>query len=72
MLNAPRPTAFTIPLPLFPRLVQWYISKEQETSGLTAQTLRAVGSIRSQFLGGPPEGDKQRWDIGASIREVLL
>ncbi|KIO30218.1 hypothetical protein M407DRAFT_14366 [Tulasnella calospora MUT 4182] len=54
--------AFTIPLPLFPRLVQWYISKEKESSGLTVKTLEVVGSIRSALLGDEFAGDRSRWD----------
>ena len=56
-------TAFTIPLPLFPRLVQWYISKEEKESGLTLRILQTIGSVRSQFLGAPA-GDQRRWDTG--------
>ncbi|KAG9015430.1 hypothetical protein FRB94_000034 [Tulasnella sp. JGI-2019a] len=57
--------AFTIPLPLFPRLIQWYISREDGAeSGLTSRTLRAVDAVRGRVLGGSLDrSTKRRWDI---------
>ncbi|TFK29399.1 MFS general substrate transporter [Coprinopsis marcescibilis] len=54
--------AFTIPLPLFPRLIEWYTLRESsDPSGLLSQTLNFVRSIRSLLY--KPGAQSQRWDI---------
>jgi len=56
--------AFTIPLPLFPRLIEWYTGKESaDSSGLLSRTLSAVGYFRSRVLGDPAEQVRKRWDV---------
>ncbi|KAH6915348.1 major facilitator superfamily domain-containing protein [Coprinopsis sp. MPI-PUGE-AT-0042] len=54
--------AFTIPLPLFPRLIEWYTLRESsDPSGLLSQALNAVRAIRSQLY--KPGAQSARWDV---------
>ncbi|KAG9218996.1 hypothetical protein CCMSSC00406_0001406 [Pleurotus cornucopiae] len=54
--------AFTIPLPLFPRLIEWYTLRESsEPNGLLSRTLRTVSSIRSLFYSSGVHS--QKWDV---------
>ncbi|EAU84872.2 hypothetical protein CC1G_00391 [Coprinopsis cinerea okayama7 len=54
--------AFTIPLPLFPRLIEWYTLRESTNdSGLLSQTLNFVRSVRSLLY--KPGVQSQRWDV---------
>ncbi|OCH92926.1 MFS general substrate transporter [Obba rivulosa] len=54
--------AFTIPLPLFPRIIEWYTKREaSDPSGFLSQTLHLVSSIRGLFY--QPKSNPQRWDI---------
>lgn len=54
--------AFTIPLPLFPRLIEWYNLREASNpSGLLSQALNAVRAIRSQLY--KPGAQSARWDV---------
>ncbi|KAJ3566412.1 hypothetical protein NP233_g7024 [Leucocoprinus birnbaumii] len=54
--------AFTIPLPLFPRLIEWYTLRESsDPNGFLSLTLRSVSYIRSLFYS--PSAHSKRWDI---------
>ncbi|KZS97668.1 MFS, DHA1 sub-family [Sistotremastrum niveocremeum HHB9708] len=54
--------AFTIPLPLFPRIIEWYTKREiSNRNGFLAQTLSLVAGIRSFLY--KPSANSQRWDI---------
>ncbi|ODN97482.1 hypothetical protein L198_04049 [Cryptococcus wingfieldii CBS 7118] len=39
--------AFTIPLPLFPRLIEWYLAKDTSPTSLISRSLAFCSSIRS-------------------------
>ncbi|WVQ74631.1 hypothetical protein IAR50_004232 [Cryptococcus sp. DSM 104548] len=39
--------AFTIPLPLFPRLIEWYLAKDTSPASLISRSLAFCSSIRS-------------------------
>jgi len=55
--------AFTIPLPLFPRIIEWYTIRESSSpGGFLSQTLHAVSQIRN-FLLQSPTRNPQKWDI---------
>ncbi|KAF9646019.1 MFS general substrate transporter [Thelephora ganbajun] len=55
--------AFTIPLPLFPRIIEWYTVRESTyPDGFLARTLRLVSGTRS-FLLRTPAKNPQKWDI---------
>ncbi|KAI9448167.1 MFS DHA1 sub-family [Lactarius indigo] len=54
--------AFTIPLPLFPRIIEWYTQRESsDPHGFLSRTLWAVSAIRGWFYS--PSNNTQRWDI---------
>ncbi|KAH0839893.1 major facilitator superfamily domain-containing protein [Lanmaoa asiatica] len=54
--------AFTIPLPLFPRIIEWYTVKEgSDPTGLLSRTLHTISSIRALFY--KPNNNPQRWDV---------
>jgi len=54
--------AFTIPLPLFPRIIEWYTVKEgSDPSGLLSRTLYTISSIRAVFY--KPNNNPQKWDV---------
>ncbi|KAF9008969.1 major facilitator superfamily domain-containing protein [Cyathus striatus] len=54
--------AFTIPLPLFPRLIEWYTLREsQDPNGFLSRTLQIVSTIRGLFY--KPGVHSQRWDV---------
>lgn len=54
--------AFTIPLPLFPRIIEWYTQRESsDPHGFLSRTLWAVSTIRGWFY--KPSINTQRWDI---------
>lgn len=54
--------AFTIPLPLFPRIIEWYTLRESSNPhGFLSLTLRSVTAVRSLFF--ESEGRSKRWDI---------
>ncbi|KDR83637.1 hypothetical protein GALMADRAFT_235941 [Galerina marginata CBS 339.88] len=54
--------AFTIPLPLFPRLIEWYTLKESsDPNGFLSRTLQFVTSIRTLLY--KPGVQSRRWDI---------
>ncbi|KAH9006956.1 MFS DHA1 sub-family [Lactarius hatsudake] len=54
--------AFTIPLPLFPRIIEWYTQRESsDPHGFLSRTLSAVSTIRGWFYN--PSNNTQRWDI---------
>ncbi|KAF8974461.1 MFS general substrate transporter [Flammula alnicola] len=54
--------AFTIPLPLFPRLIQWYTLRESsDPNGFLSRTLQFVTSIRTLLY--KPGVQSQRWDV---------
>ncbi|KAF8339027.1 MFS DHA1 sub-family [Cantharellus anzutake] len=57
--------AFTIPLPLFPRLIEWYTSREgKDVNGILYKSLSIVTRIRSWFLSDARgESVRKRWDI---------
>lgn len=55
--------AFTIPLPLFPRLIEWYTQRESSIpNGLLSRTLGFVSAIRSYFLQSAAR-NPQKWDV---------
>ncbi|KAK0490881.1 major facilitator superfamily domain-containing protein [Armillaria novae-zelandiae] len=56
--------AFTIPLPLFPRLIEWYTLREiSDVNGFLSRTLGFVSYIRS-FLYNPTVTEHTgRWDV---------
>ncbi|KIL00614.1 hypothetical protein PAXRUDRAFT_29695 [Paxillus rubicundulus Ve08.2h10] len=54
--------AFTIPLPLFPRIIEWYTVKEgSDPHSLLSRTLYTISSIRALFY--KPTSNPQRWDV---------
>jgi len=54
--------AFTIPLPLFPRLIEWYTKREtSDPNGFLSHTLRFVSAVRTLFY--KSSQNSQRWDI---------
>ncbi|KAG2349014.1 MFS DHA1 sub-family [Suillus weaverae] len=54
--------AFTIPLPLFPRIIEWYTVREiSNPNGLLSRTLRFVSMVRGIFY--KPLQNSQRWDV---------
>jgi MFS family permease len=54
--------AFTIPLPLFPRLIEWYTTREiSDPNGFLSQTLRFVSAIRGLFYN--PSLHSRKWDV---------
>ncbi|GJE84171.1 MFS general substrate transporter [Phanerochaete sordida] len=54
--------AFTIPLPLFPRIIEWYTVRESsDPRGFLSKTLWAVSSVRSFFY--EPRGNPKKWDV---------
>ncbi|KAI0004885.1 MFS, DHA1 sub-family [Russula compacta] len=54
--------AFTIPLPLFPRIIEWYTQRESsDPHGFLSRTLWAVSTIRGQLYNA--SHNSQRWDI---------
>ncbi|GLB33913.1 putative MFS DHA1 sub-family protein [Lyophyllum shimeji] len=54
--------AFTIPLPLFPRLIEWYTLRESsDPSGFLSTTLRTVSFFRSLFY--KANTHSKRWDV---------
>ncbi|KAI0036795.1 MFS general substrate transporter [Vararia minispora EC-137] len=54
--------AFTIPLPLFPRIIEWYTKRESfDSHGLLSRTLAFVSSIRGLFYSSAQ--NSQRWDV---------
>ncbi|KAL9712873.1 hypothetical protein Ac2012v2_004112 [Leucoagaricus gongylophorus] len=54
--------AFTIPLPLFPRLIEWYTVRESSNpNGFLSLTLRTVSYVRGLLYS--PSAHLQRWDI---------
>ena len=66
--------AFTIPLPLFPRVIEWYTSREShDPSGFLNRTLDAVRVVRGLFLSD--DKTRKRWDIvllGVSARNLCV
>ncbi|KAL4076087.1 major facilitator superfamily domain-containing protein [Scleroderma yunnanense] len=54
--------AFTIPLPLFPRIIEWYTVRESsDPRGLLSKTLQLVSWLRGLFYN--PAGNPQKWDV---------
>ncbi|KZT20414.1 MFS general substrate transporter [Neolentinus lepideus HHB14362 ss-1] len=54
--------AFTIPLPLFPRIIEWYTKRESnDPNGFLSKSLAAVSAIRSLFY--TSTHNSQKWDI---------
>lgn len=54
--------AFTIPLPLFPRIIEWYTVREiSDPNGLLSRTLWFVSAVRGVFY--KPLQNSQRWDV---------
>ncbi|KAI6047419.1 major facilitator superfamily domain-containing protein, partial [Pisolithus marmoratus] len=54
--------AFTIPLPLFPRIIEWYTVRESsDPRNLLPRTLRFVAWLRGLFY--EPPSSPQRWDV---------
>ncbi|KAH7914225.1 major facilitator superfamily domain-containing protein [Hygrophoropsis aurantiaca] len=54
--------AFTIPLPLFPRIIEWYTVRESsDPSGFLSKTLFLVSSVRGIFYQSAQ--NSQRWDV---------
>ncbi|KAH9844234.1 MFS general substrate transporter [Rhodofomes roseus] len=54
--------AFTIPLPLFPRIIEWYTKRESsDPSGFLSRTLYFVSSVRGLLY--KPTANPQRWDV---------
>ncbi|EJU06267.1 MFS DHA1 sub-family [Dacryopinax primogenitus] len=55
--------AFTIPLPLFPRIIEWYTQKELgDTNGLLYRTLASIRSLQTWLHGGVLNSRRQ-WDV---------
>ncbi|KAI0939208.1 hypothetical protein AcV5_000691 [Taiwanofungus camphoratus] len=54
--------AFTIPLPLFPRIIEWYTKRESsDAAGFLSRTLTVVSAIRGLLY--RPTSNPQRWDV---------
>ncbi|KAF7332006.1 MFS DHA1 sub-family [Mycena kentingensis (nom. inval.)] len=54
--------AFTIPLPLFPRLVEWFTLREaSDPNGFLSRTLNFVSSVRGVLY--KPTTHSTKWDI---------
>ncbi|KAI0736176.1 MFS general substrate transporter [Fomitopsis betulina] len=54
--------AFTIPLPLFPRIIEWYTKRESsDTSGFLSRTLYFVSALRGLLY--KPTSNPARWDV---------
>ncbi|KAH9938219.1 MFS general substrate transporter [Fomitopsis serialis] len=54
--------AFTIPLPLFPRIIEWYTKRESsDPSGFLPRTLYFVSAVRGLLY--KPTSNPQRWDV---------
>ncbi|KAI0650744.1 MFS general substrate transporter [Trametes meyenii] len=54
--------AFTIPLPLFPRIIDWYTKRESsDPNGFLSRTLSLVSSTRALVY--TPTSNPQRWDV---------
>ncbi|KAL1722423.1 major facilitator superfamily-domain-containing protein, partial [Schizophyllum commune] len=54
--------AFTIPLPLFPRIIEWYTKREaSDPTGFLSQTLHFVQYLRSFVYDSPVHSE--RWDV---------
>ncbi|PFH52815.1 hypothetical protein AMATHDRAFT_73941 [Amanita thiersii Skay4041] len=54
--------AFTIPLPLFPRIIEWYTTREiSNPNGFLSRTLQFVSFLRSLVYKSTKHS--QRWDI---------
>ncbi|KAF8272562.1 MFS DHA1 sub-family [Lactarius quietus] len=54
--------AFTIPLPLFPRIIEWYTQRESsDPRGFLPRTLWAVSTMRGWFYN--PSNNTQKWDV---------
>ncbi|QRV73142.1 major facilitator superfamily transporter [Ceratobasidium sp. AG-Ba] len=51
--------AFTIPLPLFPRLIDWYTLRESDGS-LLATTLKKISQLRGRVA---PHAVQRKWDV---------
>ncbi|KAJ7047249.1 major facilitator superfamily domain-containing protein [Mycena alexandri] len=54
--------AFTIPLPLFPRLIEWYTIRESsDPTGFLSRTLQFVSSVRGFLY--KPAVHSRKWDV---------
>ncbi|CCM03151.1 uncharacterized protein FIBRA_05273 [Fibroporia radiculosa] len=54
--------AFTIPLPLFPRIIEWYTKRESsDPTGFLSRTLGLVSALRGFLY--QPASNPQRWDV---------
>ncbi|TDL29481.1 MFS, DHA1 sub-family [Rickenella mellea] len=54
--------AFTIPLPLFPRIIEWYTVRETgDPSGFLSRTLQFVSGVRSILF--KPGANSKKWDV---------
>ncbi|KAL4241897.1 MFS transporter superfamily protein [Abortiporus biennis] len=54
--------AFTIPLPLFPRIIEWYTKRESsDPNGFLSRTLAFVSATRGLLY--KPTSNPQKWDI---------
>ncbi|KAI0353590.1 MFS general substrate transporter [Trametes cingulata] len=54
--------AFTIPLPLFPRIIEWFTKRESsDPNGFLSRTLSLVSSARALVY--QPTSNPQRWDV---------
>ncbi|KZT12519.1 MFS general substrate transporter [Laetiporus sulphureus 93-53] len=54
--------AFTIPLPLFPRIIEWYTKREaSDPSGFLSRTLHFVSTARGLLYN--PTSNPQKWDV---------
>ncbi|EIN10419.1 MFS DHA1 sub-family [Punctularia strigosozonata HHB-11173 SS5] len=54
--------AFTIPLPLFPRIIEWYTKRESSIhNGFLSRTLQLVSGVRGVFYASSK--NSERWDI---------
>ncbi|KAF7301776.1 MFS DHA1 sub-family [Mycena indigotica] len=54
--------AFTLPLPLFPRLIEWFTIRESsDPNGFLSQTLNFVSNIRGIFYN--PASHSTKWDV---------
>ncbi|KAI0796736.1 MFS general substrate transporter [Abortiporus biennis] len=54
--------AFTIPLPLFPRIIEWYTKRESsDSNGFLSRTLAFVSATRGLLY--KPTSNPQKWDI---------